>query len=330
MEEFGAEIGTFNEGKIPVALRRLGFKRAFDLNTGADFTVMEESEELIARIKKNENLPLFSSCCPAWYQYVEKHYPAYVKNLSTCKSPNEMFGALVKHHFCKNDAVKPENLKVVAIMPCTAKKHEIIKGSDVDLVLSTREFASLIKMKNIDYKNLKEEKFDNPGGEYSGAALIFGSTGGVTEAAIRTAIYKLTGKNADQIEIKQVRQSPGIKEASLSVGDLKLDVCVVHGLANAYKVMDDIIAGRKKYHFVEVMACPGGCVNGGGQPFVDYSDINVCDVIAKRAAGLYKNDSNMKLRSSHDSTIIKGVYGDFLKDPQVAHKYLHHHFDKKK
>lgn len=329
MEEFGSPVGTFNEGKIPTALRRLGFHSVFDLSVGADFTVMEESEELLKKIKENKNLPLFSSCCPAWHVFVEKHYPNYVKNLSTCKSPNEMYGSLVKNYYYKEKGNKPENIKVVAIMPCTAKKQEILRGSDVDLVLTTRELATIIKAKNIDYTSLKDEKFDNPGSDYTSAGLIFGSTGGVTEAVLRTVVEKLSGKKLEKTDFKMVRKSNGIKEVNLEANGQVLKLCIVNGLFNAYKVMEDIIAGRKHYHFVEVMACPGGCVNGGGQPFVDYSTCDVKSVIQKRAQALYKHDNKMQLRKSQDSEAVKGAYADFLQ-PEVAHKYLHHHRNDKK
>lgn len=318
-EEFGLPMGTFAQGQMATALKMLGFKKVLDVNTGADFTIIEEGKELIEKVKANKNLPLLTSCCPGWYAFVEKHYPNYVDNISTAKTPNEMLGALIKNHYLKNE--KPI---VVSIMPCTAKKHEILRRDDVDVVLTTRELAALIKMKNIEFSRLANSSFDNPLADYSSGGLIFGATGGVTEAALRFAAEVLNGKPLKDVNFKNVRNSAGIKEATIAAGGIKLKICVVNGLQNADKVMKDIVSGKKHYHFIEVMACPGGCVNGGGQPFVDYSDIDVSEVIKKRTASIFNYDKKAKVRSSQDNPVIKQAYGTFLTD-KLAHEWLHRH-----
>lgn len=323
-EEFGHPIGTFNEGKIVTALKRLGFNKVFDVNVGADFTVLEEGAELLERINNNEKLPLFSSCCPAWVKYVNMHYPDYAKNLSTCKSPNEMMGALIKSYYAKINNLDPQNIKVVSIMPCTAKKQEIVGNNDVDAVLTTRELATFIKYKNISFNDLPENNFDNPLGDYSGAGLIFGVTGGVTEAVLRTVADKLTGKDNSNVEFNVVRESEGIKEINLEVENTKLNICVVHGLKNAQTVMDQIVSGQKQYHFVEFMACPGGCVNGGGQPFVDYSKYDYLNVSKLRAKGLYEYDAKLKNRKSHKNQQVNKIYDEFLLPNKLNKQLLHH------
>lgn len=322
MEEFGQPIGTFNEGKLVAVLKKLGFNKVFDINMGADFTVVEEANELVERIKTGKNLPQFSSCCPAWFKYVQNFYKDYVKNLSTCKSPSEMLGSIVKNYYAKAENIK--DVKVVAIMPCTAKKGEIERAKDVDAVITTRELAKMVREASIDVEKIKEGKFDHPLGTYSGAGLIFGATGGVTEAVLRTAVEKITGQDLTEIEFNEVRYSTGIKEVSVHVNDMDVKIAIVNGLANANKVMQDIISGKKKYHFVEVMACPGGCINGGGQPLVDYSKIDVEDVIKKRTAGLYNADRQLKIRKSHKNMDVVKVYQDFfIKEKGLSHKLLH-------
>ena len=324
-EEFGYPMGTFNEGKLVTALKRVGFGKVFDVNVGADFTVMEESAELLVRIKNNENLPLFSSCCPAWVKYLGIHYPDMVQHLSTCKSPNEMLGALIKSYYAEINNIDPSRIKVVAIMPCTAKKQEIVGNHDVDAVLTTRELATFIKYKNISFDHLQESQFDNPLGHYSGAGLIFGVTGGVTEAVLRTVADKLTGKDNSQVDFEVVRDSAGIKEISLNVAEKQLNICVVNGLKNAQTVMDKIVSGEKQYHFVEFMACPGGCVNGGGQPYVDYTKCDYYDVAKIRAKGLYEYDKNLGERKSHKNQQVKDIYNNFLIPNKLNYKLLHHH-----
>ena len=322
-EEFGEKIGSFAEGKMVSALKAIGFDYVFDVNMGADFTVVEEANELIEKLTSGKGLPLFTSCCPAWFNYCEKFYPDYVKNLSTSKSPNEMLGSLVKYFF----ESQGKKVKIVSIMPCTAKKREILARGTIDKSLTTRELAQLIRLKSINFERLDDSKFDDPFGEYTGAGLIFGVTGGVTEAALRYATYKLTGKKQGIIE--SVRYSDGVKEVTVNLGDKKLNLAIVHGLANAPKVMDALQSGDKKYDFVEVMACPGGCVNGGGQPFVDYNLHDVNEVILKRSQSIYNADGNMKFKSTEDNKGVKKIYKDVLHDDKaLIHELLHYEHDK--
>lgn len=322
-EEFGEKIGSFAEGKMVSALKAIGFDYVFDVNMGADFTVVEEANELIEKLTSGKGLPLFTSCCPAWFNYCEKFYPDYVKNLSTSKSPNEMLGSLVKYFF----ESQGKKVKIVSIMPCTAKKREILARGTIDKSLTTRELAQLIRLKSINFERLDDSKFDDPFGEYTGAGLIFGVTGGVTEAALRYATYKLTGKKQDIIE--SVRYGDGVKEVTVNLGDKKLNLAIVHGLSNAPKVMDALQSGDKKYDFVEVMACPGGCVNGGGQPFVDYNLHDVNEVILKRSQSIYNADGNMKFKSTEDNKGVKKIYKDVLHDDKaLIHELLHYEHDK--
>lgn len=322
-EEFGEKIGSFAEGKMVSALKAIGFDYVFDVNMGADFTIVEEANELIEKLTSGKDLPLFTSCCPAWFNYCEKFYPDYVKNLSTSKSPNEMLGSLVKYFF----ESQGKKVKIVSIMPCTAKKREILARGTIDKSLTTRELAQLIRLKSINFERLDDSKFDDPFGEYTGAGLIFGVTGGVTEAALRYATYKLTGKKQDIIE--SVRYGDGVKEVTVNLGDKKLNLAIVHGLANAPKVMDALQSGDKKYDFVEVMACPGGCVNGGGQPFVDYNLHDVDEVISKRSQSIYNADGNMKFKSTEENKGVKKIYKDVLHDDKaLIHKLLHYEHDK--
>ena len=322
-EAFGNPIGTFDEGRLVSALRKLGFDKVFDVNLGADFTVIEESRELLERIKTNNLLPQFSSCCPAWFKFVQNFYPEHAGLLSTCKSPTEMLGAIVKNYYAKKENIDKKNIKVVGIMPCTAKKGEKERGEDVDFVLTTRELADFIKMKGIDYNNLPEEKFDSPLSYYSGAGLIFGATGGVTEAVLRNVMREI---DDSKVEFEEVRKSEGRKEVVVKCGETELNLCIVNGLSNARKVMDDIISGKKQYHFVEVMACPGGCVNGGGQNYVDLHNVNVEDVKKLRAAGLYANDKKAKDRVSANNLTVQGIYKEFfIPTPELAEELLHYH-----
>lgn len=323
-EAFGNPIGTFDEGKMVTALKQLGFKYVFDVNLGADFTVMEESKELLERIKTGKDLPLFSSCCPAWFKFVQNFYPEYSNLISSCKSPTEMLGAIIKNYYSKKLNVSADDITVVGIMPCTAKKGEKNRGKDVDFVLTTRELATFIKMNNIDYNRLEQSKFDSPLSDYSGAGLIFGATGGVTEAVLRHVISQLQSEN-QKIDFEEVRQSNGRKEVDVVAGDTKLHLCVVNGLANARSVMEDIASGKKQYDFVEVMACPGGCVNGGGQIYVDYQKIDVQDVKYLRANSLYKVDKQMKNRKTNQNKTVQQIYEEFfIPSPQMASKILHY------
>ena len=318
-EEFGGEIGTFAEGKMVTALKKCGFDYVFDVNNGADFTVIEEGNELIEKLTSGEGLPLFTSCCPAWFNYCEKFYPEFKHHLSSSKSPNEMLGSLVKYYF----ESQGKKVKIVSIMPCTAKKREIISHGVIDKSITTRELGQLIKLKGIDFNSLEDSSFDNPFGESTGGALIFGVTGGVTEAALRYAIFKLTGKKQDVIE--DVRYSDGVKEVTVDLNGKKVNLAIIHGLSNAPKVIDAIKSGEKHYDFVEVMACPGGCVNGGGQSFVDYNKVDVEEVIRKRGEAIYKADGNMKFRSSEDNASVATIYKDLLKDDKhLIHELLHY------
>ena len=321
-EEFGAEIGTFCEGKMVSALRKIGFNHIYDVNVAADFTIVEESKELLDRINnKTAPLPMFTSCCPGWYKFAEEFAPEFIPNISTCKSPNEMLGSLVKYYFEKQN----KKVKIVSIMPCTAKKHEIRRNGEIDANLTTRELAELIKYKNIDFNSLKDEKFDNPFGTYSGAALIFGATGGVMEAALRTA-NKYLNKTEKPADIEVVRKSIGRKEVEIKTDTITLKVAIVNGLQNAKNLLQDIKDGKADFHFIEVMACPGGCVNGGGQPIVDYSKTPLSEVISKRTAPLYKEDSSNSVRASHENKAVLEVYKNLLNnDKQLIHKLLHIH-----
>ncbi len=324
-EAFGAEIGTFAEGKLVAALKACGFDYVFDVNNGADFTVIEEANELLGKLKEGKGLPLFTSCCPAWFNYCEKFYPEFAGNMSSTKSPNEMLGSLVKYYFEKQG----KNVEIVSVMPCTAKKREILAHGTIDLSITTREFADLIKLKGVNFNALKDEKFDDPFGEYSGGALIFGVTGGVTEAALRYAAFRLTGKKQNIIE--DVRYSEGVKEVTVSINGVKINLAIVHGLANAEKVMEAVKSGKKQYHFIEIMACPGGCVNGGGQILVDYNKTPVLEVIKKRSAAIYAADGDCKFKGSNENKSVEKIYKELLgNDRALIHKLLHYvHTDKK-
>lgn len=318
-EEFGEEIGTFEEGKMVSALKECGFDYVFDVSNGADFTVIEEGEELIKKLKSKTPETLFTSCCPAWFNFVQKFYPEFEKNLSSAKSPNEMLGSLVKYYF----ETIGKKVEIVSVMPCSAKKREIKVRGEISASITTRELASLIKLKGINYNTLEEGKFDNPFGEYSSAGLIFGASGGVCEAALRYALFKLTGKK--QEIIKQVRYSNGFKEVKLSAGNKTLNLAIVSGLNNAKNLMEKIKSGKKHYDFVEVMACPAGCINGGGQSLVDYNQTELNEVIKKRTDALYQKDKEMQTKSSEDNEFVKNIYNNLLKnDKKLIHSLLHY------
>ncbi|MDI3546912.1 MAG: NADP-reducing hydrogenase subunit HndD [Halanaerobiales bacterium] len=324
-EAFGLEPGTIFTGQMVAALRRLGFDRVFDTNFTADLTIMEEGTELIHRIKNNETLPLFTSCSPGWIKFLEHYYPEFIYNLSTCKSPQQMFGAIAKSYYAEKNNIPVENLVVVSIMPCTAKKFEATRSEmngDVDYALTTRELARMIKQAGIDVLNLPEEEHDKLLGVSSGAAAIFGATGGVMEAALRTAYEILTGEELKELDFKQVRGFKGIKEAEVRIGDLNLKVAVAHGLGNAREILERIKAGAE-YHFVEFMACPGGCIGGGGQPLPATED-----VLEKRMAAIYEIDKGKKIRKSHENPYIKKIYEEYLEEPgsHRAHELLHTHY----
>lgn len=322
-EAFGNPIGTFDENKMVEALRLLGFDKVFDVNIGADFTVLEEGAELIERIQTKKNLPLFSSCCPGWFKFLQTQYPEFDKHLSSCKSPTEMLGALVKNYYAEKEGLDKDNVVVVDIMPCTGKKQERHRAKDVDYVITTRELAKMIKSAHIDYNNLKGQQFDSPLSNYSGAGLIFGVTGGVTEAVLRHASALLDGKNS-KVDFTETRLEKGRKEVEVTCGDIKLHLCIVSGLGNAKDVLEEIKAGTANYDFVEVMACPGGCINGGGQNYVDYSKIDVDTVKRLRAEAIYNHDRNLTLRVSKDNVDMQKVYDEYLgKDKKRAHELLH-------
>lgn len=338
-EEFGDKVGTLATGKMVAALRRLGFKKVFDTNFGADLTIMEEATELLGRIKDGGVLPMITSCSPGWINYCEYNYADLIPHLSSCKSPHEMMGAILKTYYAEKTGIKPEDMFVVSIMPCTAKKYEAQREelktnglSDVDAVLTTRELARIIRRAGIMWNRLPEEEFDNDiVGEYSGAGVIFGATGGVMEAALRTAAKKLTGKELADPEIKDVRGLDGIKEATYNLGGAEVRVAVAHGMKNAKVLLDEIRAGKSPYQFIEIMGCPGGCVAGGGQPYVKpcfmpNEDDDILDTYKeKRAAALYKEDRMKKNRLSHENKQIIELYEKFLGEPNShkAHELLH-------
>lgn len=333
-EEFGMPIGTNVEGKMINALKQMGFDKVFDTNTGADFTIVEEGTEFIKRLNSNENLPMITSCCPGWVKYIEMNYPENINHLSSCKSPHEMFGALLKTYYAKKEGLDPNKIFVVSVMPCIAKKYERQREEmkqDVDAVITTRELARMIKQAEIDFVNLEDAKFDDPMGEATGAAAIFGVTGGVMEAALRSVSEIVSGKPLDKIAFEQVRGENGIKRAEIEIADKKVKVVVAHGLANAQIIMEEIKSGKSDYQFVEIMACPGGCITGGGQPIKSAKIQEEVDVHKKRAEAMYSIDEKSVIRKSHKNPVLKQIYKDFLGEPngELAHKLLHTHYSKK-
>ena len=333
-EEFGMPIGTNVEGKMVNALKQMGFDKVFDTNTGADFTIVEEGTEFIKRLQNNDNLPMITSCCPGWVKYIEMNYPENIGHLSSCKSPHEMFGALLKTYYAKKEEIDPSKMFVVSVMPCIAKKYERQREEmkqDVDAVITTRELARMIKQAKIDFVNLEDAKFDDPMGEATGAAAIFGVTGGVTEAALRSVSEIVTGKPLDKISFEQVRGESGIKRAEIEIGDKKVKVAVAHGLANAQTIMEEIKSGKADYQFVEIMACPGGCITGGGQPIKNAKIQEEVDIHKKRAEAMYSIDEKSVIRKSHENPVLKQIYKEFLGEPngELAHKLLHTHYSKK-
>ena len=333
-EEFGMPIGTNVEGKMVNALKQMGFNKVFDTNTGADFTIVEEGTEFIKRLNNNDNLPMITSCCPGWVKYIEMNYPENIGHLSSCKSPHEMFGALLKTYYAKKEGIDPSKMFVVSVMPCIAKKYERQREEmkqDVDAVITTRELARMIRQAKIDFVNLEDAKFDDPMGEATGAAAIFGVTGGVMEAALRSVSEIVTGKPLGKIAFEQVRGESGIKRAEIEIGDKKVKVAVAHGLANAQTIMEEIKSGKADYQFVEIMACPGGCITGGGQPIKSAKIQEEVDVHKKRAEAMYSIDEKSVIRKSHENPVLKQIYKDFLGEPngELAHKLLHTHYSKK-
>lgn len=331
-EEFGMPMGTNTEGKMVAALRRLGFNSVFDVDYTADLTIMEEGTEFLGRLKNGGVLPMITSCSPGWIKFCEHNFPDQLDHLSTCKSPQQMFGAVCKTYFAEKMGIDPKNIVVVSVMPCTAKKFE--KGRedqsaagvpDIDIAITTRELARIIKRAGLAYTELPDEKFDEPFGIGTGAGLIFGATGGVMEAALRTVVEVVTGKDAPSIDFKEVRGTKGIKEATYDIAGTKVKVAVCSGLKNARELMNKVKDGTADYHFIEIMACPGGCVNGGGQPIKSADIRNTKDIRAIRAKAIYDTDAKMQLRKSHLNPAIQTIYKDYFKEPNShkAHEVLH-------
>jgi len=338
-EEFGMPMGTRVTGKMVSALRRLGFDKVFDTDFSADLTILEEGTELIGRIKNGGKLPLITSCSPGWIKFCEQFYPEFLDNLSTCKSPQQMLGALLKSYYPEKNGLDPAKIFVVSIMPCTAKKFETERPElsatgypDVDVVLTTRELARMIKEAGLDFVNLPEGEFDPTLGDSTGAAVIFGATGGVMEAALRTVAEVVTGKPLDNIEVTAVRGLEGVKEAEIMLGDLAVRAAVAHGTGNARKLLDMVKAGEKDYHVIEIMACPGGCVSGGGQPIVKSKIKMEKDPRMIRAGAIYDEDRDMPIRKSHENPEVKKLYEDYLGEPNShkAHELLHTHYAPRK
>ena len=331
-EEFGYPIGTQVEGKMVTALRRLGFDKVFDTDFAADLTIMEEANEFLDRVKNGGTLPLITSCSPGWVKYCEYYYPDMIPNLSTCKSPQQMFGAVLKTYYAEKMGIDPKNIVSVSIMPCTAKKFEIGRDNenasgypDVDISLTTRELARMIRKSCLSFTDLEDGTFDHPLGESTGAGVIFGATGGVMEAALRTAVETLTGETLEHVDFQAVRGTAGIKEAEYDVAGMKIRVAVASGLGNAQTLLDRVKNGEADYQFIEIMGCPGGCVDGGGQPIQSPDVRRRVDVKAARAKALYNLDASMTYRKSHDNPAIKKLYDEYLGMPgsEKAHHILH-------
>ena len=337
-EEFGMKMGTPVTGKMVAALRRMGFDKVFDTDTGADLTILEEGNELLERLKNGGTLPLITSCSPGWIKFCEHNYPEFLDNLSSCKSPHQMFGAVIKGFFAEKNGIDPKKIYVVSVMPCVAKKFEKSRSEmendglrDVDAVITTRELAKMIKETGLDFVNLPDEKFDAPLGEASGAAHIFGVTGGVMEAALRTVYEIIENKTLENLDFTAVRGTDGIKESTVTMGGMDVNVAVAHGLGNARKLLDSIKSGEKNYHFVEIMACPGGCVTGGGQPICSSKTWMTTDVKAERAKALYAEDKNASVRQSHKNPDIDILYKEYFEKPgsHKAHELLHTTYTKR-
>jgi NADP-reducing hydrogenase subunit HndD len=341
-EEFGLKPGTLVTGKMASALRELGFDYVFDTDFAADLTIMEEGTELLDRLTKHLNgdkevqLPILTSCCPAWVKFFEHHFPEMKEIPSTARSPQQMFGAIAKTYFANQINVDRKKLVVVSIMPCVAKKYECTRDEfkvdgnpDVDYSVSTREFANLIKRANIDFNGLEESDFDNPMGESSGAGVIFGTTGGVIEAAVRTAYEVHTGKELPKVDFEELRGMEGIRSATIDFNGLPINIGIAHGLGNARQLLEDIKAGKSSYHAIEIMACPGGCIGGGGQPYI-HGDTSI---LKARQKAIYQEDAGKEIRKSHENEYVQKLYAEFLGKPcgEKSHQLLHtHYFDRKK
>ena len=337
-ECFGYEPGTDCEGKMVAALKKLGFDGVYDMNLTADLTIMEEATEFLGRVKNGGALPMITSCSPGWIKYCEHYYPEFTENLSTCKSPQQMFGAVVKTYYAEKMGWDPKDVFFVSAIPCTAKKFEVGRPGqsaagvpDVDVAVTTRELGRMIQQAGIDFKALEDEKFDNPFDIGSGAGAIFGATGGVMEAALRTAAEVIEGKPLEKLEFNDVRGVEGVKTATYKLGDITLNVAVASGTANAKKVLDAVKAGELDVQFIEIMACPGGCVNGGGQPIQPASVRMTTDLRAVRAAVLYNDDANSEIRKSHENLAVKKLYDEYFGEPNShkAHEVLHTHYIKR-
>ena len=331
-EAFGMHIGTNVEGKMVAALRRLGFDKVFDTDFAADLTIMEEANELIDRFTNGGVLPMITSCSPGWIKYCEHYFPDQLDHLSSCKSPQQMFGAIMKTYYAEKEGLDPKDIVVVGVMPCTAKKFETKRDGesasgypDVDIAITTRELARMIESAGIYFRHLPDEKFDSPFGESTGAATIFGATGGVMEAALRTAVEKLTGKELEVVDFTEVRGMNGIKEAEYDIAGKKVKVAVASGTKNAKVLMDKVRSGESEYLFIEIMGCPGGCINGGGQPIQHAVVRNFVDLKSRRAEALYRADAENPKRKSHENETIKLLYKEFLGEPgsHKAHEILH-------
>ena len=331
-EEFGMEIGTNVAGKMATALRLIGFDKVFDTNTGADFTIVEEGTEFLQRLTNGGTLPMITSCSPGWVRFLELNYPELIPNLSTCKSPHQMFGAIIKSYYAEKMGIEPSKIYVVSVMPCIAKKFERTRDNmqgvgfdDVDAVITTRELARMIKQADINFVGLEDSGFDDPMGEATGAAAIFGTTGGVMEAALRTVHEKVTGNHFEKLEYEQIRGEEGIKRATLNMNGKEVKVVVASGLKNAQVILEEIKSGKADYQFVEIMACPGGCVMGGGQPIRSSKERATIDIRAKRAGALYTIDEASTIRKSHENPVLQKIYEEYLGEAggHRAHELLH-------
>ncbi len=332
-EEFGLKGGTDVAGKMTAALRRLGFDRVFETSFSADLTIMEEASELVQRVRTGGTLPMMTSCSPGWIKFVEQRWPEFLPNLSSCRSPQQMLGAIIKTYFADREGIDPEKIVSVAVMPCTAKKFEAERPEmaregvpDIDAVLTTRELARLMRMRGLDLDALAPDAPDTPFGERSSAGKLFGGSGGVMEAAVRTAVWMLTGEELGRLEVKGVRGLDGVKEARLEIGGLELKVAVVSGLGNAHRLLEEVRAGRKELHFIEVMTCPGGCIAGGGQPYGTDAD-----AVRARLGALYRIDRDAHVRTSHANAEVRRLYEEFLGEPlgEKSHELLHTHYAKR-
>lgn len=333
-ESFGLEPGTVVTGKMVNALRRLGFKKVFDTNFAADLTIMEESNEFVERLKGNGKLPILTSCCPGWVNFMEQQFSDMIDIPSTCKSPHEMFGAVAKSYLCEKMGVEPKDLVVVSVMPCIAKKFEAARPelesegiSDVDVVITTRELASMIKEAGINFLELEEEDFDDPLGESTGAGAIFGATGGVIEATVRTAYEKITGEELGNLEFTDLRGLTGIKETQVEIDGKTIRIAVANGLGNTRRLLEKVKNGEEEFHAIEVMACPGGCIGGGGQPY-HHGDLSI---LRRRAEGIYSIDKNKKKRKSHENEKVQKLYDEFFGGvaSPLAHELLHTSYEKR-